>query len=378
MDIKNFQIAYAYKSKKELKSALFVYRIITKPFMVRLGKVMLNIAIALRIPIKPFANFMFSQFCGGEKLDEVVDISHRIEKYNVKVIPDFSKEGASEDSGYKELISEVKKVIDISATNPNVPFAVFKPTGLIHAEFLKQQVPLNHPEIAAYRSRLNEIFEYAALKNAKVFIDAEDYWYQNRVDELVLDFMRKFNRDNPVVFTTLQMYRRDRLDYLKTITELARKEGFKLGIKFVRGAYMEKERKRATEGSYPDPIHPTKEATDNDFDNAISYSVENIDTIEVFCGTHNEKSILNLITVMENQRLPNNDPRIWFSQLYGMRDNQTFNLAAEGYNVAKYLPYGPIREVMPYLVRRADENSSMGSQAGEEIRMLKLALKQRV
>ncbi|HQP04837.1 MAG TPA: proline dehydrogenase family protein [Bacteroidales bacterium] len=374
MDLKNFTIAYAYKSKKELKSALFVYRIITRPFLVRFGKLMLDTALTLRIPIKPFTGFMFRHFCGGEKLDEVINISDCIEKFNVKVIPDFSKEGASEESAYEELISEVKKVIDISAENPNIPFAVFKPTGLIQAEYLKQHVPIDHSEIIAYRSRLDEIFGYAAFKKTKVFIDAEDYWYQDRIDEMVLDFMRIYNKNTPVVFTTLQMYRHDRLDYLKTLTALARREGFKLGIKFVRGAYMEKERKRALEGSYPDPIHPNKEITDKAFDDAITYSVENIDTIDVFCGTHNEKSILNLVNEIEKQQIAKNDPRIWFSQLYGMRDNQTFNLAAEGYNVAKYLPYGPIREVMPYLVRRAEENSSMGSQAGEEIRMLKLAL----
>jgi proline dehydrogenase len=218
---------------------------------------------------------------------------------------------------------------------------------------------------------MNEIFSYAAEKNVKVLVDAEDYWFQDRIDEILLDFMKIYNRDKTIVFTTLQMYRTDRLDYLKFISDMAKREGFKIGVKFVRGAYMEKERKRSAEGGYSDPINPTKEATDLSFDDAIEYSVENIEIVEVFCGTHNENSVLNLVNLIEKHNLPKNDSRIWFSQLYGMRDNISFNLAAEGYNVAKYLPYGPVKDVMPYLVRRAEENSSMGSQAGEEIRMLK-------
>lgn len=370
MNFKNTSVAYAYKTKKELKSALFVYKIITKPFLVKLGKFGLNIALALHIPIKPFTNFMFKQFCGGENLDEILKISERIAKYNVKAIPDYSIEGVSEMSAFNKLIDEVKKVIDIASVNKNIPFAVFKPTGLINSDFLKQEINADHSELHAYRQRMNEIFSYAAEKNVKVLVDAEDYWFQDRIDEILLDFMKIYNRDKTIVFTTLQMYRIDRLDYLKFITDMAKREGFKIGVKFVRGAYMEKERKRAAEGGYADPINPTKEATDLSFDNAIEYSVEKIEIVEVFCGTHNENSVLNLVNLIEKHNLPKSDSRIWFSQLYGMRDNISFNLAAEGYNVAKYLPYGPVKDVMPYLVRRAEENSSMGSQAGEEIRML--------
>jgi proline dehydrogenase len=371
MNFKNTSVAYAYKTQKELKSALFVYKIITKPFLVKLGKFGLNIALALHIPIKPFTNFMFKQFCGGENMDEILKISERIAKYNVKSIPDYSIEGVSEISAFNKLIGEVKKVIDIAAVNKNIPFAVFKPTGLINSDFLKQEISADHHELHSYRQRMNEIFSYAAEKNVKVLVDAEDYWFQDRIDEILLDFMKIYNRNKTIVFTTLQMYRTDRLDYLKFITDMAKREGFKIGIKFVRGAYMEKERKRAAEGGYADPINPTKEDTDLSFDKAIEYSVENIEIVQVFCGTHNENSVLNLVNLIEKHNLPKNDSRIWFSQLYGMRDNISFNLAAEGYNVAKYLPYGPVKDVMPYLVRRAEENSSIGSQAGEEIRMLK-------
>ncbi len=377
MDFKNTQVAYAYKTKKELKSALFVYRIITKPFMVLLGKISLNIALFLRIPIKPFTNFMFKQFCGGENLDEVLNISEKIGKYHVKSIPDYSVEGVSEDAVFNNLISEVKKVIDLVGINNDIPFAVFKPTGLINAKYLEQSTPNEHPEVEAYNKRIDEILSYANEKNVSVLIDAEDFMYQQRIDEILLDFMKKYNREKPIIFTTLQMYRNDRLDYLEFLIEMAKRENFKIGIKFVRGAYMEKERQRAKEGNYPDPIYSTKSETDAAYDKAIKISVENIKHIEVFNGTHNEKSVMNLVNLMEQLKLKNDDKRLWFSQLYGMRDNISFNLAAEKYNVAKYLPYGPVKEVMPYLVRRAEENSSMESQAKEEIVMLKQEMKAR-
>ncbi|MCK9321091.1 MAG: proline dehydrogenase family protein [Bacteroidales bacterium] len=375
MHFKNTQVAYAYKTKKELKSALFVYRIITKPFMVTLGKITLNIALFLRIPIKPFTNFMFKQFCGGENLDEVLPVSKKLGKYNVKSIPDYSVEGVSEDAVFNNLISEVKKVIDLVGINKNIPFAVFKPTGLINAKYLEQSTPNEHPEVEAYKKRIDEILSYASKKNVSVLIDAEDFMYQQKIDEILLDFMKKYNREKPIVFTTLQMYRNDRLDYLEFLIEMAKRENFKLGIKFVRGAYMEKERQRAKEGNYPDPIYSTKSETDAAYDKAIKISVENIKHIEVFNGTHNEESVMNLVNLMEQLKLKNNDKRLWFSQLYGMRDNISFNLAAKEYNVAKYVPYGPIKEVMPYLVRRAEENSSMESQAKEEIVMLKKEMK---
>jgi len=375
MDFRNTSIAYAYKTKKELKSALFVYRIITKPFMVQLGKFMLNIALALHVPIKPFTNFMFKQFCGGENLDEVLKVAEKIGKYSVKTIPDYSIEGVSDTASFRILIAEVKKVIDLASKNKNIPYAVFKPTGLINVEHLIQTTAPNHTALTDYRERLNEIFNYAATKKVRVLVDAEDYMYQDRIDEILLDFMVKYNRDKAIVFTTLQMYRKDRLDYLDFLIEMAKRENFILGIKFVRGAYMEKERQRATVGGYPDPINATKELTDFSYDKAIEKSVENIKYCEIFNGTHNENSVLNLVELIKKYGLEKNDERIYFSQLYGMRDNISFNLAAEGYNVAKYVPYGPVKEVMPYLVRRAEENSSMGSQAGEEIKFLRERLK---
>lgn len=374
MDFKNTKNTFAYKSRKELKSSLLVYRIITKPFMVVLGKFFLTIALALRIPIKPFTNFMFKQFCGGEDLNEIIPLTEKLWQHNVKSIPDYSIEGVSDETSFKNLTDEVKSVIELASKNKNIPFAVFKPTGLIDAKFLTNEYQILSEEIVEYKNRLNEIFSFAKEKSVPVLVDAEDYMYQERIDDILLEFMQKFNSEEAIVFTTLQMYRTDRLDYLDFMLEMAKRENFKIGIKFVRGAYMEKERERAKTGNYPDPINESKEKTDGCFDTAILESIENIDTISILCGTHNEDSIIKLTELMVQNNISKDDSRIYFSQLYGMRDNISFNLASEGYNIAKYLPYGPIREVMPYLVRRAEENSSMGSQAKSEIDMIKQEL----
>jgi len=374
MDFKNTKNTFAHKTRKELKSNLLVYRIITKPFMVVLGKVSLKIALALRIPIKPFTNFMFKQFCGGESLNEILPLTKKLGQHNVKSIPDYSIEGVSDEVSFTNLIKEVKSVIDLASSNKNIPFAVFKPTGLIDAKFLTNEYPILSEEIVEYKNRLNEIFSYAKEKSVSVLVDAEDYMYQERIDDILLESMRRFNAEKAIIFTTLQMYRNDRLDYLDFIIEMAKRENFKIGIKFVRGAYMEKERERAKVGNYPDPINKSKEITDECFDAAILKSMENLGIISIFCGTHNEDSVIKLVELMAKNNIRNNDDRVYFSKLYGMRDNISFNLAAEDYNVAKYLPYGPIKEVMPYLVRRAEENSSMGSQAKSEIDMIKQEL----
>lgn len=367
MDFTNIEIGDSYRTETEKRRAIWVFRIVTKPFLVRIGKILLKIALFLRIPIKPFTNFMFKHFCGGENLHEVLSLSERLGKYNVKTIPDYSIEGAADEKSFKNLIREVKRVIDLAADNKNIPFAVFKPTGLISAEFLEQETPANHPSVDKYKKRLDEVFSYAKIKGVRVLVDAEDYKYQARIDEVLLDFMHKYNKEKSIVFTTLQMYRHDRLDYLRFLIDFAKREQIKIGVKFVRGAYMEKERERAKQGNYPDPIYPTKQDTDEAFDNAIALALENLEYLDVFNGTHNEESVRKMISLMKTRQLSNDDERLWFSQLYGMRDNITFKLASEQYNVAKYVPYGPIKEVMPYLVRRAEENSSMSSQVGEEL-----------
>lgn len=375
MDFKNYKKAYSYKTDWELKNSIIVFRIITSKTLVKAGSILVKLALRFGIPLRLFTTKIFNHFCGGENLNKVIELSERLVKFNVKTLPDYSVEAESGSRYYNKLIEEIHKSIELSSKNKNFPFAVFKPTGLVEPEYLKNNYPNDLIQIKDFKKRLNEILAFAYAKKVSVLIDAEDYMYQQRIDDILIEFMKLYNKEFPVVFTTLQMYRKDRLNYLQNLYEESVKNDFILGIKFVRGAYMEKERERAIAGNYPDPIYKTKQETDNAFDEAIKFSIQHIDRIYVFCGTHNEKSCLNLVRLIEDYKLEKSDKRIWFSQLYGMRDNISFNLAAEGYNIAKYVPYGPVNNVIPYLLRRAEENSSAAEQSITELKMLKEVLK---
>lgn len=374
MNFNDTKSAYAYKSDKDLRAGIFAYKVITNKILVNFGKWIVKIAIKLRFPIKPFTAFMFKQFCGGERLDEVINRINLIGGFNIKSIPDYSVEGESSKSSHENLLSEVMSVVDLAENNENIPFAVFKPTGLVNPLVLDRDFDGEEVYIKDFVLKLDKIFSHAQQKNVPVLVDAEDYKYQDKIDELILDSMLKYNKERAIVFTTLQMYRTDRLDYLNYLISEARNKGFNLGIKFVRGAYMESERILASINKYPDPIYPEKKDTDQAFNQAIEIAIENIDLISIFCGTHNSKSVEMLIDLMNKKNIRHDDDKIWFSQLYGMRDNISFALASEKYNIAKYIPYGPIREVIPYLMRRAEENSSVGSQAIEELKNMKKEL----
>ncbi|HOK37093.1 MAG TPA: proline dehydrogenase family protein [Bacteroidales bacterium] len=375
MNFQNFNLAYRYKSKKELKNSLIVFKIITSPFLVSLGSSLIKIAQRLKLPLKPFTANIYKHFCGGESLDDVIALSEKLSKYGVKSIPDYSVEGQAEEESFSKLENEVLKTIKIAHNNPDIPFAVFKPTGLVNPELLTKDSDIQNPEFKKFIERFNRIFSYARELNVRVLVDAEDFVYQHKIDDTLLNFMKRYNKSFPVVFTTLQMYRTDRLDYLKFLLTEAEKNDFILGIKFVRGAYMEKERAMAKKSNYPDPIYKTKVETDNAYNSALKFAVENINRINIFCATHNEESTLYLISLIDTLRISHSDERIFFSQLYGMRDNISFALASEGFNVAKYIPYGPVNKVIPYLIRRAQENSSASSHSKSELAMLKEVLK---
>jgi proline dehydrogenase len=366
---------YPHKSLGELKKSIFVYKIITRPFMLKLGNMFIKLALKTGLPLKIFTGFIFRQFSGGENLQAIQNITDKLAKFNVYSIPDYSVEADSGHDTSEEVIKEIIKTIDLAVHDKNIPFAVFKPTGITKPELLEQNQDEN--SLHEFRLKLDKIFSYAAANSIPVLTDAEDYKYQNSVDQVVLEMMKKYNRKKAIVFTTLQMYRKDRLDYLRYLLSEAKSESFILGIKFVRGAYLEKEREEARLMSYPSPVFETKQDTDNAFDEAIKLSVENNNHINIFCGTHNADSIYKLTMLMSEHNIPAKSDGIWFSQLYGMRDNLTFVLAEKGYNVAKYLPYAPIRKLIPYLLRRAEENSSINAQAMQEIEMMKAELKVR-
>ncbi len=304
-------------------------------------------------------------------------------QFSVKSILDYSVEGKDNDKAQESAFNEILRSIHNACNNPNITFAVFKPTGLINVDILEKVsagLTLSEIELAKFnlfKERVNSLCGTAAQSNTPILIDAEDTWYQKALDDVVQEMMSRYNTKSVIVYNTLQMYRVDRLDFLKHTHKHALENGYLLGVKFVRGAYMEKERERALKLGYPSPIQPTKADTDKAFDDAQEYAFNHLSTISIFCGTHNEKSVQLLAELMEKGGIPKSDPRITFSQLLGMSDNISFMLANQGYNVAKYIPYGPVREVMPYLIRRAQENTSVKGQTGRELSLINQELLRR-
>jgi proline dehydrogenase len=290
---------------------------------------------------------------------------------------DYSVEGKEEEAQFDAALEMTLKTIEFAKERQAIPFAVFKPTGLGRLDLYEKvgaKQTLLDDEIIEWnnvKARFELVCKTAHDKDVALLIDAEESWMQDSADELVTQMMQKYNKEKVIVFNTLQMYRWDRLDYLKKLHEKAKKEGFYIGMKLVRGAYLEKENERAQENNYPSPICSSKEATDENYDAAVRYMIDNIDEMSIFAGTHNELSTYFLMDLMNKKGIKTNDPRIWFGQLYGMSDNISYNLATNGYNVAKYLPFGPVKDVMPYLIRRAEENTSVAGQTSRELAMIK-------
>lgn len=377
MDFNNTKIAFQDKSKTDLRRAKILFKTIEKPWMVKMGKVLLQFALKLRLPIgwaiKPT---IYKHFVGGETIENCKPVVQRLSKSNVKAILDYSVEGTSSEEGINNAFHETLNSIENAGKFENIPFAVFKPTAMIDVRVLRkfsfnEKVDENdEKQYKAFADRVDQLSAAAAKNNVRLLIDAEDYWYQKAIDDVVEAMMVKYNKNEVVVFNTLQMYRTDRLVYLKNLIAKAREGKFYAGVKFVRGAYMEKERERAEKEGYPSPINPDKETTDKMYNDALRISMENIDILNIFNGTHNEESSLLLTQLMEKQGLKKNDSRLYFSQLYGMSDHISYNLAAEGYNVAKYIPYGPVKHVAPYLIRRAEENTSVAGQTGRELSLI--------
>jgi len=345
--------------------------------MVKLGKLLVQIMLGLRLPIgwaiKPT---IYSHFCGGEQIPECLPVIESLSKYNVKSILDYSVEGKERPEDIEAALKETLNTISNAGSNPNIPFAVFKPTAFTTGSIL-EKVSAGYKlsegeekEAEAFRDRINTLCKTAHDLDVPILIDAEDSWYQKFIDDVVEEMMEKYNNEKAIVFNTLQMYRHDRLEFLKESFIKAEKGGYFLGIKFVRGAYMEKERERAQKLGYTDPINADKPSTDKMYDDGLRFTIEHIDRISVFSGTHNEESNILLCELMSEHKIAKNDMRIWFSQLFGMSDHISFNLAAEGYNVAKYLPYGPVKHVLPYLIRRAEENTAVAGQTSRELELV--------
>ncbi len=380
----NTEVAFRIKSNFDLKRALWLFRIISYGFIVRIGNKIIPGAIRIGFPVSWIVKpTVFKHFCGGENLNECKPVVEKLGSAGVKSILDYSVEGGEDDAKIEVAFQETLKSIEFAGSNPNIPFAVFKPTAFIRSYALEalsiggvsDAETLN--EGLKFRERVKTLCKKASECGLPILIDAEDSFYQPFIDSVVMEMMRKFNRQKAIVFNTYQMYRWDRLGILKENFKQACEGDFFLGAKFVRGAYMERERERARQKGYPDPIQPDKESTDRDYDEALKFSVENIGRISVFNGTHNETSSSYLMELMKQKGLDPDDSRIWFSQLYGMSDHISFNLALQGYNVAKYVPYGPVKHVLPYLLRRVEENSSVSGQTGRELAFILKELKRR-
>lgn len=394
----NTENAFAYKSDKSLRKAQFLFSSMGFGWLVQLGTRLTPWAIRSGLPIKGIIrNTIFEQFVGGETLAETASVAQTLGKFNVQVILDYGVEGGDYgEEGLDHACDEFIRVIEYAATQPNIPFMSIKVTGLARFGLLEKldtaalaksgfegrvhTEVLHENELAEWErviARMHRICATAAAKNVGVLIDAEETWIQDPVDALSMVMMEQYNRESAVVYNTVQLYRHDRLQFLKDSYQSAETKGFILGAKLVRGAYMEKERKRAEEMSYPSPIQPNKEATDRDYNHAVEFCIDHIERIATIVASHNENSNLLATKLLLQKGLSLHHEHIHFSQLYGMSDNITFNLAKAGCPVSKYLPFGPIHDVIPYLMRRAQENSSVSGQTGRELGLIRKEMDRR-
>lgn len=382
ISFENLEVAFASKSTAELRKMYLIFATLNNNLISDLGIGLANLAFKLKLPVKGIMKrTMFGHFCGGETIAESIQACKHLSKFGVKSILDLSVEGKGDEESFDATTEEIYRTLVESAKTDYMPFGVFKVTGLgdYHImEKIQAGERLTQEEKAAFertRGRVDRLCKAAHDLGLKILSDAEESWFQDVIDDLTYEAMAKYNTERCVVYNTYQMYRHDALARLKNAHQVALDKGYILGAKPVRGAYMEKERERAQELGYTDPIQPNKEATDRDYNAAIRYCVEN--SVWLVCATHNEESVRKLAELMNLHAINPKDDRVYFSQLYGMSDNISFNLAKVGYNVAKYMPYGPVEKVMPYLTRRASENTSIAGQSSREFELIKKEMKRR-
>ena len=375
----NTKVAFALKSQNELNRAFFLFKMIANPKLVKIGTSLTNFALKLHLPVKSIIRAtVFDHFCGGENENDCLKVVDKMFTKNVASVLDYSVEGKEDEAQFDAALQMTLKTIEFAREKKSIPFAVFKPTGFgrfeLYEKLGEKKVLTANEQIEWDRvvARFDLVCKTAHEKNVSLLVDGEESWMQDAADDLVGTMMQKYNKDKAIVFNTLQMYRWDRMEYLMKLHEKSKAEGFHIGMKIVRGAYMEKEHKRAEEKGYPTPICESKQATDDNYNDAVSYMMHNIKTMAIFAGTHNEDSSYLVMSLMQKNNISKDDNRVWFGQLYGMSDNISYNLAANNYKVAKYLPFGPVRDVMPYLIRRAQENTSVAGQTSRELNLISL------
>lgn len=384
LDFSNTRIAFAARSDDDLKRSHLMFRLMGISPLVRIGPKFVTASLRMGLPVSGLLRAtIFRQFCGGETLDDCLTTANSLAKTNVRTILDYSVEGGSTAEAKDAAVEEVLRTISFATKNPTISFSVFKPSGLTRLEPLEKRdrgTVLSASEAAeyeAFRARVLKICQASAAAGVRVFIDAEESWIQDSIDAIALEMMQRFNKQRVIVYTTLQLYRHDRLAFLSSLAKRAADEKFHVGVKLVRGAYMDKENDRAAALGYTSPIHADKAGTDMDYDEAIRLALNHIDRVAFCVGTHNESSCKLATELMRKAGIKNDDPRVEFAQLLGMGDHLSYNLASAGYRVSKYVPYGPIREVLPYLFRRAEENLSIRGQTGRELGLIIQELKRR-
>ncbi|GGH41762.1 proline dehydrogenase [Mangrovimonas yunxiaonensis] len=373
----NTEVAFALKSNAELNRAYVLFKMISYERFVKVGTHLTHFALKVKLPVWGLVRkTVFDHFCGGVNAKDCLPVIDAMYDKGVSSVLDYSVEGKDNEAHFDDAMQKIVEIIHFSTDKAAMPIVVFKPTGFGRFNLyqkISEGKSLTNDEQAEWDrvvARYDTVCRLSKEKDVEILIDAEESWMQDAVDDLVTLMMTRYNTERPIVYNTLQMYRHDRMAFLEAQYQLAKAQGFFLGYKIVRGAYMEKENERALKMGYETPICESKQATDINFDNSAKYILDHLDTISIFVGTHNEQSCYLVMDLMKEKKIAKADNRVWFGQLYGMSDHISFNLSAHGYNVAKYVPFGPVKDVMPYLIRRAEENTSVAGQTGRELTLL--------
>jgi proline dehydrogenase len=384
VDFNNTEIAFKDKSAAEIRRAYWLFSIVGNPILVKIGAAILRLAMSMRLPVRwVLKPTVFKHFCGGENIAGCDPIINRLKQSGIDTILDFSAEGRATEADFTVTHEQILLTIEKATTNDAVPYAVFKPTGLVRVDLLEKLQSgrtlsgVESVELNRFYSRIGSICNRSWETGIPVMIDAEESWIQDIADGLVEDFMIRYNTEKPLIFNTLQMYRHDRINYLHQFVKKAREKGVYSAFKLVRGAYLEKERERAAQKGCLSPVYPDKQSTDDAFDVAVRFCLEQHEDVAVCIGTHNELSCSKAVAIMKELGMANDHPHVSFAQLLGMSDHISYKLAAEGYNVCKYVPYGPVNTVVPYLIRRAEENTSVAGQTGRELGLIRAEIKRR-
>lgn len=384
IDLEDTKTAFLYKSDKELKNSYFLFKGMSKPMLVNIGSKATLLALNFHLPVEALLKkTVYDHFCGGNSLAEVKKVVEKFDDYGINVILNFGVEGKYTEEDFDNTAQALDNTLDYAIQNKNINTISCKPSGLVSHDLLEKvtaRIELTHEEQIKYVKgigRIRKLIEKAYIHRVSVHLDAEETWIQGAIDEIAMELSAEFNRDFPTVINGIQLYLRQKLEFLKFSLDHARKHNYISAVKLVRGAYMEKERKRAAEMNYPSPVCETKKETDKNYNEGLKFCIDNLDVFHLSNATHNEESCMYLAKLMNDRKIPNDHPKIISSQLKGMSDNISFTMAKLGYNVQKYIPYGPVRQVIPYLIRRAQENTSVDGQTGRELELISKEIKRR-